>query len=208
MKHYTAQDFQRYYGGAYVKLDDGTVGSLMHDRHENGTFIVVDDQGATLARVRHDQLDWSHVRCPPLGYVHLDDGYRFYHLHKGQHDGTPKGLNPSIVNVSMPAETRAALQRTKLKLPVLKPRLSLEIAKAVLANEFVSIRSAVDKLMNSSHAVGFALSRDAGLTLGLHKHEPIVGLFQGRKACTSRDGIRFTPVAEWAEGVVERHFRR
>lgn len=206
MKHYTYEDFRRYYGGAYVfnPQNERQLGALHHGG--NGMYLIVD--GEQTVTIDYTQLEWKHVKCPPLGYIHLDDGYRFYHSSKGQHDGVPKGLNPALVNVLMPAETRVAMQRTKLKMPAMRPHLNHELAAAIALPEFVTLDYAVDKLLNAPHAVGYALSKEAGLTLGLKKDEQLVGLYRGRKCCTSRDGYRFVPVADWADGVTERHFSR
>lgn len=204
MKHYIREDFSRYYAGAFI-IDPvtGVLGQL--DSGRDGQFNISTADGRVIP-VDYTALEWPHVRCPTLGYLHLDDGYRFYHSSKGPHDGTPKGLNPAVVAVVMPPETRAAFQRTKLKVPLLKPGLTAELAAAIAAPNFVTVPYAVDKLLNSPHAIGFALSRDAGLTLGLSKNELIVGLYRGRKACTSSDGQRFRSVGEWADGITKRHF--
>lgn len=207
MRHYTAEDFRRYYGNAFIidPKNEKCIGQLVYAG--DGSFVIVSKQYGNV-RVDHNLLEWRHVKCPYLGYVHLDDGFRFYHTSKVNHDGTPKGLNPAIVSVVMPPETRVAMQHTKHKMPAMKPQLNEEIAAAVINDDVVSLDYAVDKLLNSEHAMGFALSKDAGLTLGLKANEQLIGLYRGRKACVSRDGKRFIPVGQWAEGVTDRHFRR
>lgn len=205
MKHYTRDDFSRYYAGAFVRDPvSGKFGQLMFNRHSGGFDLIGEDEIAF--PIDYTLLEWPHVRCPQLGYFHLDDGYRFYHASKGQHDGTPKGLNPAVVAIVMPPETRAAFSRTRLKVPMLRPALTIEMATAIVAAQFCTLAYGVDRLLNAPQSVGFALSRDAGLTLGLTKNELIIGLYRGRKACTSSDGRRFRPVGEWAEGITSRHF--
>lgn len=207
MKHYTAEDFRRYYGHAFITnpANEKQVGQMVYGG--DGRFYFSTKEAGNVP-LNHELLEWRHVRCPYLGYVHLDDGHRFYHTSKTQIDGTPKGLNPAVVNVVMPMETRVSMQHTKFKMPAMKPALNQEVAQALIAEDFVSLDYAIDKLFNSEHAMGFALSRDAGLTLGLKSNEQLIGLYRGRKACTSRDGKRWTPAGEWAEGIISRHFRR
>lgn len=217
MREYDKNDFITYYSGSFVRHPDfpGSVGRIINDRNADVIRFYQGDsvdsltaaQMAQIPTINHRELDWEHVRRPPLGYRHLENGKYLFYAYIERSHGTPKGIHQRIINISCPIEFRAIVNSLKHAYPPDR-RLNVAEAKELCFPSFVpSVREAVTRLTKEPEALGFAINCDVAILLGLREHETFIMLLREDKAAISRDGKRWEVTSREFDGVLGRHLK-
>lgn len=190
MNNYTREDFIRYYGDSWmVHPHTGDLFRIRGPDPDNPNNIVT-TAGDSLAL---ESLDWLHVRTPDkLGYRGLLDGKALYYLTRKAGRRTRKGVTPEAIIITVPTQFRQLAQETG-HLADVEKHASLQdwLAKEIFKPQFVSLETAISKLKDKKHTLGFAIDYNWAVTVGLYKAEPFLLHFKNMRVAGSDDGEKW-----------------
>jgi hypothetical protein len=182
MQHYNLEDFIRYYNNSFIlHPKTGEVVSVKGRTTDRRGVMLSNGTSVTL-----EELDWLHVQTPRLGYRHTNGGALLFHAnrHAGRH--TEKGITLAAVVVEVPGVVKSLLKLIGAK----DKTAALDHLTAALLHSprFCRLVDAIKALKEDKNAVGFALSHDWAVTLGLHKGQEFLLHFKGLRVARSSDG--------------------
>lgn len=187
MHHYAMADFLSYYTGSWLlHPKTGAVVRVIRDDPENRqTHVRLSDKTS----VPLSELDWKHVQTPRLGYRCLEGGRLLYYVSRRASRIREKGVTPAAIVIDVP-NVVASIAGVLGYVDTLSKHAALgdKLAPAIFNPEFVTLKDAMKALKSKKHAIGFALSNDWAVTLGLHKENPFLLSYKNARVGSSMDG--------------------
>jgi hypothetical protein len=190
MQHYSVEDFLTYFGTSwFLHPNTGEVVQAVGRDREDPERIIL----STKEKVKLSELDWKHVAVPILGYRSLFDGKALYYIARRAGRRTQKGVTPHAITITIPPIIRELASECGWCDDVRKhATLDDRVSKLIWKPEYVSLADAINNLKNKKHAIGYALSPNWAVTLGLYKDEPFLLHFKNLRVGGSKDGETFT----------------
>lgn len=204
MQHYAIEDFLTYYKGSYI-LHPVTDHILSVQGKQDDKVQVYNLSSKETEFLDLKDLDWKHVATPTLGYRGFNNGQRLYYLTRHAGRRTQKGVTPSAISIHVPEiisqlsfELRhgdGAINDASLE--------NNDLVRALYSPQFTPLNAAVEALQNEQLALGFALSRNWAVSLGMYKDSLYLLHFKNLRVGGSQDGRQWkfsAPAAEklWA----------
>ena len=191
MHKYTRDDFMGYYGRSFLlHPTKNTIVTLVGAGPQPDEVALSDN-----SFVKLQDLDWKHVQTPRLGYRTWKDGRALYHVVRHAGRRREKGVMPAAIVIDVPYPVSAVASQLGAAAAdevMLNKQLTKGLAEQLFNPTFTSMRDAVDGILNKPHAIGYALSNDWAVSLGLYKDTPLVLHFKGARVASSVDGRRWT----------------
>lgn len=206
MNHYNVQDFLRYYGNSFMLHPHTGETFRVYAQDPNNPNCIITDKKDS---VRLEDLDWKHVQTPDaLGYRGLLDGKALYYITRKAGRRTRKGVTPEAIMIGIPTTVRALAQEIGAMADIEKHAILQDwIAKAIFKPEFMSMAAAVDALCTKKHTLGFALSPNWAITLGLYKDEPLLLHFKNIRVAGGKDGRTWKFYDKDAESLFSQYLK-
>lgn len=202
MHNYDLADFLQYYTGAHIlhPRNDTVVKVVGQDRNNPGYVLFSDKTSATL-----QEIDWKHVQTPPLGYRHLMDGKFLGYVQRRAGRRAEKGVTPSAITIEVVGVVAQLANAIGVGADVMKHAvLDDKLASNIFHPEFKTVEEAVNLLTTKKHALGYAISNDWAVTLGLFASAPFLLHFKNARVAGSKDGKAWKWDDEDAQFVYER----
>lgn len=204
LKDYTAQDFDRYYTGAWLlHPTTGDVCRLMAVVENACVFNGQD--GTPLPSVPYGDLSFSSFLYR-LGYRHTGGGSYLYYITRRALRQASRGLRENTVSVAMVPELTKLHTAAGTSSSYRRQALwTGELIAEALKPSFVPLDVAVSLLKEDTSTVGLALAHSFAITvLSTHTDTPFVILFKGQRAALSVDGSVWKPTNAEYVGVLKR----
>lgn len=185
MELYTLNDVIRYYHGSWIlNPNDGQLYQVTDRAIPNNHIHLMSKKGNT--SVDYSILDWSHMRCPPLGYRTDPSGRFVWYATKRPLRTTTKGLNNNTVRLQIPPSCAEYMESINYKYGA---RVDEASANEIHNPTFIPMEEAVKRLVEDPKATGFALNPSWAVTIGSLEGEEFQLHFKGLYVAHSPDGV-------------------